>query len=294
MDKHAYLIIAHNEFEILKLLIDALDYARNDIYIHFDSKCKILPNLKCNEAGLYILCDRIDVRWGDYSQIETEMLLFEYAHDMQKKTRVRYLYYHLISGVDLPLKSQDYIHNFFNTHQGKEFLGYYQGDLQFELRKKVQMYHLFSKNFTKDGRWTFRNIVRAIFCRFQFYMGIKRNSDIYLVRGTNWASLTNDFVEYLLGKKKEIKKRYHHTFCADEVYKHTICWNSKFKDNIYNPTNEALGCMREINWIVLDRYSYLPSFTINDYERLKKSPMLFARKFDAANIDVVNKILALL
>ena len=36
--KHAYLIIAHNEFEILKRLIQALDDERNDIYIHFDRK----------------------------------------------------------------------------------------------------------------------------------------------------------------------------------------------------------------------------------------------------------------
>ena len=96
MNKHAYLIIAHNEFEILKLLVNALDDARNDIYIHFDAKCKDLPNLECNESGLYILQDRIDVRWGDYSQIETEILLFEYAHNIQDKTGVNYLYYHLI------------------------------------------------------------------------------------------------------------------------------------------------------------------------------------------------------
>jgi hypothetical protein len=154
--------------------------------------------MECKAAGLYILQNRIDVRWGDYSQIETEMWLLEYAHNMQEKTGVKYLYYHLISGVDIPLKSQDYIHNFFNIHQGKEFLGYFQGDLHQELRKKVQMYHLFSKHFTKDGKWTFRNIVRAVFCRLQLYIGVKRNKDIPLVRGGNWASVTNDFVEYLL------------------------------------------------------------------------------------------------
>ena len=31
---------------------------------------------------------------------------------------------------------------------------------------------------------------------------------------------------------------------------------------------------------------------MNDYERLKNSPMFFARKFDTANIDVVKKILS--
>ena len=34
--KHAYLILAHNEFVILERLIQAIDDERNDIYIHFD------------------------------------------------------------------------------------------------------------------------------------------------------------------------------------------------------------------------------------------------------------------
>lgn len=294
MKKHAYLIIAHNEFEILRLLVKALDDVRNDIYIHFDAKVKELPVLNCENSSLYILPCRVDVRWGDYSQIETEMLLFEYAHDMQNKTGASYQYYHLISGVDIPLKNQDYIHVFFNANQGKEFLGYYQGNLQLELRKKVQMYHLFSKGFTKERKFNIKSIMRALFCRLQLTIGYKRNKDIELQRGANWASVTNDFVEYLLSKNKEIQKRFHHTFCADEVYKHTLCWNSHFKDYMYNPTNEALGCMREINWVITDSESFLPSFTMNDYERLKNSPMLFARKFDTANIDVVKKILSTL
>ena len=37
---HAYLIIAHNEFDILKKTIQMIDDERNDIYIHIDKKCK--------------------------------------------------------------------------------------------------------------------------------------------------------------------------------------------------------------------------------------------------------------
>lgn len=40
MKKHAYLIIAHNDFEILENLIILLDDMRNDIYIHIDVKVK--------------------------------------------------------------------------------------------------------------------------------------------------------------------------------------------------------------------------------------------------------------
>lgn len=38
---HAYLIIAHNEFEVLQKLVGALDDPRNDIYIHFDKKVSV-------------------------------------------------------------------------------------------------------------------------------------------------------------------------------------------------------------------------------------------------------------
>ena len=133
MNKHAYLVIAHNEFEILKLLIGVLDDIRNDIFIHFDAKCSKLPLLKCFKSNMYIIHNRINVCWGDYSQVDAELLLFDYAHTMQKEKNVSYQYYHLISGVDIPLKSQDYIHNFFDRHNGREFLGFYQGNLDQEL-----------------------------------------------------------------------------------------------------------------------------------------------------------------
>ncbi|SCN26461.1 hypothetical protein N3C_2841 [Clostridium sp. N3C] len=38
--KHAYLIIAHNNFYILEELIKLLDDTRSDIYIHIDKKVK--------------------------------------------------------------------------------------------------------------------------------------------------------------------------------------------------------------------------------------------------------------
>ena len=292
MNKHAYLIIAHNEFEILKLLLDTLDDLRNDIFIHFDAKCCDLPLLKCNNSNLYIIPNRIDVRWGDYSQIETEMLLFEFAHDIQIKKGISYKYYHLLSGVDIPLKKQDYIHDFFSRNYGKEFLGFFQADVVFELKNKVQRYHLFPKSFSKVRQFNIKSLMRALFCRIQLLIGFKRNKDLVLVRGTNWASVTNDFVEFLLSKKEEIYTRFNHTFCADEVYKQTLCWNSSFKERIYNMKNEAIGCMREINWVITEDVSYLPSFTMADYKRLKESPMLFARKFDTANINVGKRIVS--
>lgn len=57
--KHAYLIMAHHEFEVLGKLVQAIDDKRNDIFIHFDGKLKNLPLLKAHYANLYILEKRI-------------------------------------------------------------------------------------------------------------------------------------------------------------------------------------------------------------------------------------------
>ena len=119
MGKHAYLIIAHNNFYILKKLIALIDDERNDIYIHIDKKTK---NFKkndfmniCKKSNVYFI-KRISVYWGDYSQVQCELNLLKAA------IKGNYQYYHLISGVDLPIKSQDYIHDFFDINNNIEYV----------------------------------------------------------------------------------------------------------------------------------------------------------------------------
>ncbi|MEI3469471.1 MAG: beta-1,6-N-acetylglucosaminyltransferase [Bacteroides intestinalis] len=119
--KHAYLIIAHNEYPVLRALLSMLDDERNDIYLHIDQRAaelyeKIYP-LQMQRAGLHILSARNKVYWGDLSQVETEYLLLETA-----SAKESYSYYHLLSGTDLPIQTQDYIHSFFQINAGKEFV----------------------------------------------------------------------------------------------------------------------------------------------------------------------------
>ena len=64
--RHAYLLIAHNDFELLSNLVKTIDDRRNDIYIHIDKKVKTLPIIDTQNSNVYILKNRIDARWGDY------------------------------------------------------------------------------------------------------------------------------------------------------------------------------------------------------------------------------------
>ena len=58
-----------------------------------------------------------------------------------------YAYYHLLSGADLPIKSQDYIHEFFHKNSGKEFVGFWQDAAhQRDLERKVSRYYFSHKD----------------------------------------------------------------------------------------------------------------------------------------------------
>lgn len=282
--KHAYIILAHNEFQVLEKLIQVLDDVRNDIFIHFDKKLEEYPHFKTKNAGLCILESRIDVRWGDVSVVKAEYALFEAASD-----KASYSYYHLISGVDMPLKSQDEIHRFFEENRGKEFIGFNQGDNLMHIDRKVQRYHLFARHFRSSGSFVdlCRKMIRAAALRLQYLVHIRRNVDTHFKKGTQWISVTHEFVKYMLSHKEEVLKTYKATFCCDEIFAQTLCWNSSFREMIFDIENEGRGCMRKIGW----KNNRLKEWEKDDYAELMQSGLLFARKFNSKNIEIVDQIL---
>ena len=281
--KHAYLILAHHEFDILMRLVKALDDERNDIYIHFDKKADPIPEIVTAHSNVYILSNRIDVKWGDVSQIESELLLF------QEAVHGSYAYYHLLSGVDMPLKSQDYIHRFFALHSGKEFIGYCQKDECPEIDRRVKQYHLFPRHFraTKGVLGFIRTALRYLFLRIQYILGIRRNSSTVFKKGTNWVSVSQEFVVYLLQHKEEILKNYQHTYCADEIFLQTLCWYSPFRKKLFDANDESHGCMRLVGW----KNSQIKDWEEKDYDLLISSEALFARKFNSKHLKVVDRLL---
>ena len=285
--KHAYLILAHGSYALLQRLVSTIDDERNDIFIHIDRKQKDLPHLKVKRSRLFLLNEeRVSVFWGDVSVVAAEFALMAFAYKQDE-----YAYYHLLSGVDLPLKSQNDIHAFFETHQGKEFIGFYDGaDLPASLVRKVQRYHLFAQDFRGSGLvFLAKRIVRAFAIRIQELLGIKRHTNIRFAKGTQWWSLTGALIEQLLSKQDEILSLYKHTFCADEIAIQTYVYNSPFMAQVFAPEDEAKSSLRHIGW----REGALYDWTRADYEDLKHSTALFARKFNEEDPDFLDSIIEL-
>lgn len=292
--KHAYLIMAHGSSEILKTLVSMLDDERNDIFLHIDKKSNLLADLEgeyshstgtfkaleVTKAHLYVLKNRVDVRWGNLSQIKAEYALFEEAIKHGP-----YAYYHLLSGQDLPIKTQDFIHSFFDAHQGKEFIGITRGEeFEWDCRRKMMRYWLLTR-FTRT-RW---GMVNAITKRLNKYLSLLlswslHRSKMDFAKGANWISVTQKCMEYIVSQKSFVMKRFDYTFCPDEFFVQTLVWNNpELRQALYSETDEYEGCMRLIDWNRGNPYVW----TMADQEELQASHRLFARKFDLVHYDIV-------
>lgn len=263
-------------------MISCLDDERNDIYVHIDKKVKELPALSTSKAGLFVLTDRVNVHWGDLSVVEAEYELFRTAamNDV-------YQYYHLLSGVDLPLKSQDYIHKFFERNKGKEFIGFSTYNCLEEVKIKACYWHLFPHDFRNKS--LIKHVLRTGFLRVQKMLHFTRNENENLRKGTQWVSVTDGFVRMMLSAEDYVMKTFSHTFCPDEIYKQTLCWNSGFRQRIYDHSDEGNGCQRAIGW----KDGQLVDWCEKDFDELKNSHALFARKFNSRDWQFIERIVDL-
>lgn len=275
MDKHVYLIIAHDDL-CLSNLVKILDDSRNDIYIHIDKKTKCFNFDRISslvKKSKLIFIDRVKVNWGGYSQIQCELNLLKAA--LQKD----YKYYHLISGVDVPVKDMDYIHEFFKKYEGKEFI-HFSRDIFNEAtttKERYKYFHLLRDYYGRDKN--ILNLLDKLFINMQKLLKINRiNPNIKYCTGTNWFSITNDLARYVISQEKKIKNMYKHTKCCDEVFLQTLVYDSKYFSNVYNNefTKNFGTCGRYIDWIRGRPYI----FQEDDYNELISiaDNYIFARK----------------
>lgn len=273
--KHAYLIIAHNQFDLLKKLIHMLDYSNNDIYIHIDKK---VPDSDYNNLTLsteyakLFFTERYSVTWGNYSMIQAEMALLNEA------TKNYHDYYHLLSGVDLPIKDHGEIDAFFQENIGLEFVSFDTKaceDRIFENRCKY--YHILPHYIRLDRQ----------FLRIQNFLKINRiNSlDIKLMKGSQWFDITHECAVYICQKMSDRRfdKIFRYSSCADEIFVQTILYNSDFF------SRKADYGIRFIDW---SKHGRSPeTLTVEYWQQIQQSDMIYARKFNQEiDREIVEKI----
>lgn len=266
-ERHAYLVMAHHEFELLKTLLLMLDFEMNDIYVYVDANSAFPDSLRAEmdrvvKKGRLFWANRQNITWGGYSQIACELSLLKMA------TKTHHQYYHLLSGCDLPIKKNEEIVTFFRENAGKIFLACDKNDAKWSY--KVSQYHFFS-NIVGKRRCYFLRGIDFVSRRVQSILRVNRcamDGKCY-GKGANWFSIPEDFALYVLENKEMIATRYCYTICADEIFMQTLLLNSSFVDRHVN------DCLRYIDWNRGTPYT----FQEGDWEEIRQSSKLWARKF---------------
>ena len=268
MKKQAILIIAHNNKWILQELIKTLDSNYFDLYVHIDKKSLINPNeLKylCKKSIIKIYKE-IDVKWADITQIECEMLLLNEAFKSKD-----YKYYHLISGVDFPIKSPKTIYSFFNKTT-REFIHFESNTIKTKKLDWIKYYHFFRK-YGRDN--IFFKGLEFLSLNIQKLLKINRikNCKINFMTGSNWFSITDKFAKYVLNNYRSYISIFKNTRSSDEILMQTLLYNSPFFDEEqYKEYNDVLSNMRLVNWEKGNPYIY----KTEDFSELISSECLFA------------------
>lgn len=287
-NRHAFLIIAHNQFYILEKLIELLDFELNDIFIHVDKKVKdfdfaYYQSLVKKSNVFYV--DRVDVRWGDISVINAELNLFKKAYEYANERN--YSFFHLISGVDLPLKPIQEIYDFYET-ENKDFIGYLP--INYASKRRYQNYHIFTKHIKNKSNIEniFFDFIRESFIILQKIVGYNRAKKLNIQFGPQWVDLKKNTVGYLVSKEEEIYQTYSHMRAPDEFYKQTLIYsNPEIYSKICKADDAYEQCKRLIDWKRGRPYVW----KIGDFDELINSDRMFARKFDINNDkDIVDKL----
>jgi hypothetical protein len=280
--KIAILILAHKNKDQLGGLINHLK-SDFDIYVHIDSHSAL--ELEAEEN--VVLVDSLPVYWGSCNLVIATLRLFEKAHANN------YDRYILISGQDVPLKSNDYIRLFFQDNPDKQFMEFEKLPRESWASEcggfdRLWLYYPNKKPYQTVYTWMVDSLFWVVRKVQKAFPKLKRKIFDNYWGGAEWLNLTGECVEYILDYVRNNEKylrSFEYTRCSDEIFFQTIIMNSPFAHKCVQ------NYLRYVDFITGPEYPRI--LREEDYEKLVLSDALFARKFDA-NIDssIIEKVYA--
>ncbi|MBK9578352.1 MAG: hypothetical protein IPK50_10730 [Fibrobacterota bacterium] len=259
--RHAFLIAAHTDAPMARRLQRALRHDRVDIFLHVDRKADPEPFF---EPGTIPVHRRIAVRWGGWDLVEAtlELLSHSFLHG-------GYSHFTHLSGQDYLLQPIDRILDELESHQG-QWVDLAWTDL--DRRSRWSIYHVTAKNLLH------RTIQRAYrkFCLRPPRLRPLPSGLVYGCGSALWT-LDRQAVEWTLGflrRRPDVPRFFRNTIHTSEMFVHTLMRSSPFSDQ--------LG--RHGHFIDWSRGGPHPEVLVgSDFDRLVRSDMLFARKFESGS-----------
>ena len=291
-----YLILAHNNLDQLHLLIKKLKISNSEIYVHLDKKITKFKKIK----NIHYIENRQSISWWGTSMIKAEIAWFSEIYKKMKEGD----HIVLISWQCYPIKNIEYIEKFIKNLWNRSCMTYNEAG---KFVWRLDRYYFYDNNFHVPkiiDDWIFSLVwlfvklwtphrVPAINLAIWIIANIFLPRRKYLIdnyklyKWDQWMVLSYGHIKWILEfletkKWKKYLSSFEYTSCSDEMFFQIMMLNDeKIKKEINN----------ELLWYIeRDDNANSPNIlTINDFDKLKKSNKLFARKF---NIKVDEEIIA--
>lgn len=287
--KKAYIINSHRYPAQLYRLVDRLNDGSSEFFIHIDKAADIALFRSLADFGKSVqFIERVDSRWGGFGNVQASLNGFK-AIKAAGKTFDQIFF---LSGQDYPIKSNAYINEFLRTSPHSVFIEYYpipnyekwpgsdRGGWY-----RVDKYYIGLKwyDFLRSKTMNFLSTYLP-FLRRKIPNGMKPFT------GSTWWSVDMYAMNYILeydAAHPEYRAFHQYTFVPDELFLHMMvanCTDPEFLKRVENNNK------RFILWEKSDS-AHPNTLRVSDFEAIKASDHLFARKFDAS---VDGKILDLI
>jgi hypothetical protein len=266
--KIAFIILAHKNPRQIAQLVNVLSVEEDDFYIHIDKRAEAVfqesQQLLAKASNVFFAGRRYACRWGQFSIVNATLSCLR---DLCRRKK-RYDYVLLISGQDYPIKTLAEIKRFLQENQGRQF---------------IEAFSMMEPNKWTENGGAFQSGRRVFNWHFflrgrHFHLPLQRKvpGSLAPYGGSQWWALTGDCVNYVMDYVEthpRIINYFKYTFIPDEIFFQTLICNSPFKKEV---TGYGLTYA---DW--QNPNPFPPRvLTVEDFEPLKESNCLFARKFE--------------
>ena len=225
-------------------------FEENKIFIHYDKKSNIKEVKELERDNVFFIDQRMDVRWGQFSQIQAIINLLRCAE------KIDFDYCLLISGDCIPACSNSCMNAELEKHMGKEFV-HYQDQRSNYVDPLPRVKYIYPNFFFKKNKNLLQKLmVRGHFFARRFFFknycwnAFCEKEKISLYKGTAWFNLTKNAVSYIVSyidKNNDLLQCFEHSYCADEVFFHSVLKTSKDME-FYSDPRARSDALRYIDW----------------------------------------------
>ncbi len=278
----AVLILAHANAAQLKRLVAHLE-VDFDVFVHLDRRSDIRVSDFTSFTRTTVI-KKVRATWGGLGIVRATLELLALASSGPGYDR-----YVLISGQDLPLKTNAEISAFFSQHPKTDFVDSNPfTDAEASRLTRISRFHFFPRRSFSQLLTTFATDLSRRLDALLSLAGVRRNMEYCFRWGSQWMDLTANTVNQILRlvrTDKEFLKRFRLTFCPDEVFFQTAI------ESCAQPGLSLENPRRYIDWKTGPEHPRI--LRTEDLAMVEASGMLFARKCDTSvDPDFVNRLYA--